>query len=273
MSPQCATCDQPAPAGVRICLRCERRLMGWLRDVPELLEELDVTITRQDKLTSNRVGGRSSEKPLMFNEHASDTRILLESTLRIWANALGWNPYIDVGPTNVYIRNRMHVIRMREDVGDLYADVQRGIRKARQAIDRPAEKVFAGPCNTEIIAFGGVAFCAADLYAKPGKATVVCRDCGAEHEVASRREWMLREIRNHSADASLMSGILTQLGFPISAYTIRRYARDELLEETGVDARGVPTYNIGLVLDTFTQKNSQKSLSKGIDRSDGLPVK
>ncbi len=251
------------PAGVRICFGCERRLAGWLRAIPDLLEDLEITITRQDHIGSSRVGGKSSETPLMFNERASKAKTDLIFALRYWSAQMGrtWRRLTPEEYAH-FLVTHMHAVRIYEDAGELYREVDRAVRKARQAIDRPAERVFAGPCNTEVQGFGGTAFCSADLYARPGKSVVVCRECGTEHDVPTRREWMLSEVRNYDADAALMSSILAGLGFKIDASTIRRYGAEGLLSVMGVGPNGAARYNIGQVLDTFAVKQERKKSGK-----------
>lgn len=256
----CSTCDKPCPDTITICSACEARLVGWLREVPWLLDELEVTITRQDRVVEKQPG-KSNEKPMMFNDRASDARDELLRTLRFYANAHGWQ-----GTRNpdVYLLGQMHAIRICDPKRSriLYHDINEDVHAAKQAIDRPADKVFAGPCNTEYRGLGGTAICSADLYAREGKATVRCRECGAEHDVQARREWMLKEVRNYEADAGLMASILTGLGFKIDSSTIRKYGADNLIEVRGKSATGAAKYNIGQVLDTFAVKQEGRRRKK-----------
>lgn len=256
----CSTCDKPCPDTITICSACEARLVGWLREVPWLLDELEVTITRQDRVVEKQPG-KSNEKPMMFNDRASTARLSLLAGLGSFARVYGWSGARLADPAG-YLLTRMHVIRMSDDAGMVYRDVDAAVRAAKQAIDRPADKVFAGPCNTEYRGLGGTAICSADLYAREGKATVRCRECGAEHDVQARREWMLKEVRNYEADAGLMASILTGLGFKIDSSTIRKYGADNLIEVRGKSATGAAKYNIGQVLDTFAVKQEGRRRKK-----------
>lgn len=254
----CSTCDKPCPDTITICSACEARLVGWLREVPWLLDELEVTITRQDQVVEKQPG-KSNEKPMMFNERASKAKDTLINALRFQASVHGWCPGTDPA---TYLLGCMHAVRLTEHTGNLYRAVQSTTRDALKAIDRPADKVFAGPCNTEYRGLGGTAICSADLYAREGKATVRCRECGAEHDVQARREWMLKEVRNYEADAGLMASILTGLGFKIDSSTIRKYGADNLIEVRGKSATGAAKYNIGQVLDTFAVKQEGRRRKK-----------
>ena len=64
-------CDTPV-ADASVCTTCTHRLTIALGDVPDLLTELDVDLTRQSR-SGNRVGGRSPETPLPFDGDASIT--------------------------------------------------------------------------------------------------------------------------------------------------------------------------------------------------------
>lgn len=84
------TCDQLTADTV--CDTCAHRLAVALRDVPALLEDLDVEITRQAR-GPRQPGGRSTEIPLPFASDASAARDTLVSTLGTWRRTLAGNPH------------------------------------------------------------------------------------------------------------------------------------------------------------------------------------
>lgn len=64
-------------------------------------------------------------------------------------------------------------------------------RRLRRLVDRPPSRQYAGRCH-----------CDAELYALEGKTTMHCQACGAEHDVASRREFLLREASDYLVTAT-----------------------------------------------------------------------
>lgn len=268
----CVTCDGKARTGVRMCRGCEHKLEAWLNDVPDLCEQLEVTITRQDKFQVGRDGGRSTTKPLPFNERASAIKHDLTHCLNFWAREIGltasdlqFHPLpksTDPKPVSEWLSSHKHLIVTHLSAGSCFRDIETAVRRSRQIIDRPPDKVFAGPCNTEVRGFGGSAFCTEDLYAQPGKPTAVCKMCHTEHDVQKRREWMLEQINGQAADAGLLASILNQLDFQISSSTIRRYGAEGLLTVVSRDAKGVPRYNVGEVIRVFFDKKERQKAGK-----------
>lgn len=256
----CSVCGGEARRGIQFCRTCDGRLTAWLREIPDLFIQLDITITRQDRFSVGREGGRSATRPLPFNEGASNARADLDLALVNAAKLLGGMADLSLGLSG-WLIDEADRIRTHLASAAIYAEIEQGVKRARRAIDRPAEKVFAGPCNTEISAYGGVAWCVEDLYALPGKETVTCRVCGTEHDVQSRREWMLAQLHDEEVDAGLMASTLTQLGFRIHSATIRRYAADGLLTVAS-RVNGTPRYRIGEVLNVFLVKKSQQGRKK-----------
>src|SRR5690242_11076732 len=81
----CAVCSAPTGDAGALCRTHTEKLVEDLRDVPHLVDELDITITRQDRVTTGSRVGRSAERPLAFNEHAAEKRSELWTTLHAWA--------------------------------------------------------------------------------------------------------------------------------------------------------------------------------------------
>src|SRR5690606_2934282 len=67
---------------------------------------------------------------------------------------------------------------------EAHGEITAAVRDARRVVDRPQERRFAGYCD-----------CGAALYARPGAATVRCRDCDADpYDVDERRQAMLAAV-------------------------------------------------------------------------------
>jgi hypothetical protein len=145
--------DTPGPASCGVCgsktgddgLLCRAhtvRLAGELREIPGLLLELDVTIWRGDRVTVGGDIGRSAERPLAWNEHASEKRAVLIDTL------LAWEIEVIALTNHGYVAKTVAALRMDETAGTAYDELVDAVRGVRRAIDRPdmATRFYAGPC-------------------------------------------------------------------------------------------------------------------------------
>jgi hypothetical protein len=258
----CAICSSPTGDSGRLCRTHTDQLATELATVPDLVDDLQITRTRQDRVTAEKHGGRSATKPLPWNEHAAQRAFELNATLNAWAldtsklgederDLLAEHHHSDTAAVARWIARNLRTLRQHQDAGQAYDELSNAIREARRAVDRPLERVFAGPCGVE--ADNGF-ICREDLYAAQGKTTAVCKGCGARHEMAQRREWMLSIIEDQVAYSGLLAGLVSNLGVQIGSSTIRRYAAAGRIKAISVDAKHRPLYRIGDVLDVFLKR-------------------
>lgn len=64
-------------------------------------------------------------------------------------------------------------------------------RQLRRMVDRPADRWYAGKCD-----------CGEDMYAIETNAEVSCRHCDATYDVASRREFLLKQAQDYHVTAT-----------------------------------------------------------------------
>lgn len=71
-------------------------------------------------------------------------------------------------------------------------------RALRRMVDRPADRWYAGKCSigTDEV------HCTTELYAVAGAKTLTCPGCGFEHDVSTRRDFLLREARAYLVTAT-----------------------------------------------------------------------
>lgn len=254
-------CDRPTH-GAFICVTCFDMLKRDLRGVEDLWAELEITRTRQANITRDRVGARSTTKPLPWNEHAAQIATELHSTLNAWALDLDQRGGIDdrdplslvtTEPADVaaWLLRNITAFQRNEEAGQAVDEIGDAIVRARRAIDLPPDKVFAGPCGARL---DDEQDCDEDLYGRPGKLRCWCMSCGAEHDMEKRREWMLSVVEDQVTHSGLLSGLVTSLGVPIASSTIRHYASRGRIKVISTDARRRPMYRIGDVLDVFLKR-------------------
>lgn len=162
---------------------------------PGLASELETTITRQDKLAVTSGPATSGEKPLNWNNRASEIAWDLKSTINAWAleaskrdedprdplAALG----IEMAPVAEWLIRNINTLRLLPDVGEAYSELTDAIKRAESAIDRSAfsSRFVVGPCpekdDEDVQCPGEVwAFVPIDLE-KPAIMTCQNEACGA----------------------------------------------------------------------------------------------
>jgi hypothetical protein len=215
--------------------------------VPLLARELETIQAKLDRIGERGPRG-SSEVPLGFRPMASEIADVLHTTLAVWARHVAVAqgvPLFDV-PAEHPTGLAAWLVRWREPIrhlpvaGQLVDEIGYAVKCARRAIDRPGDRIYAGPCDQ----------CETDLYTGHKANTVKCQACGAQYPIKERREWLLRGLREHLATAAEISqGIGDLYGQPINRKTINQWHRRNRLKEHGRTREGAPLFKVGDVLD------------------------
>ncbi|MGH3382374.1 MAG: hypothetical protein ACRDP6_47360 [Actinoallomurus sp.] len=241
-------CGRPAPHAT-ICGSCRDALHLDLSDlvldrqeadrknpVPSLITDLDTVLTRQTRY-QERAGGRSSTRPLPFDERASDALWALGDTLRAWARAVNWgDPSIRGCGQNLL--DHLNELATHPDAAQAVDELTAIVDQIRRVCDRPPVHMYLGPCG-----------CGTDLYTRQGSIIARCRECDLEYQVAERREWLLATAEDRLATATdIALAMPTLLGRELSASTVRNWAADGRLAAHGHDPHNRPLYRIGEVI-------------------------
>jgi hypothetical protein len=269
-------CDRPRRGSEHVCGACAGQLGRDLGDIPALVDQLEVTLSRQ---TSGGAGG-GNERPLPYDPRASEALDALRTTLVGWTRVLLDGMTRPEGPrcegcahpsctlidyttwprdtltdmARWLLRRHRSLIRhpaaqeIVEEVGDV-------VRAAGRVIDRPAERWYAGPCT-----------CGVDLYARVGAVRVMCLACGAEHHIDQRREYLLSSLRDMLATASQAAHILTQLlgsGVVLQPRTVRNWAVRGHIIAKGTDRQGRPLYRVAECEGMFVAELERQAKREG----------
>lgn len=268
-------CDRVMPGNLRVCRACSARLIRDLADVPSLGVNLEISLTRQARI-GDRGAGRSKETPIPWVQEAREAGDVLKSALVGWHRALAqgaplvsgplcaeydcdhpsceWAHLRRTPPANTpaglsawLLRHRARLLR-HPAVEEAVDEICDAVAQARIVVDRPADRIYAGPC----------AECDRDLYAQVGSSIVSCA-CGAVYGVTARREWMRREVEGLIGDSVWVAGVVTALGYPVSSSTIREWKRRGRITprsyapslNPGAEPR--PLYRVGDVIERITR--------------------
>ena len=144
-------------------------------------------------------------------------------------------------------------LRRRPEAPEAYSDLIAVASQLERIIDNPPTLKYAGPCN----------ICRKDLYVREGAGMVECRPCGMTYDMAGRREWLLEAAEDRLERAAHIAQAVTDLGSPISADRIRKWAERGRLIPHATDRLGRPLYRIGDVrelLKADTQREAQRGV-------------
>ena len=256
MTHNCETCARPISDGATFCVNCGHQLDNAIADISAyhgLAYDLDITTTRQARIGS-REGARSTETPVAYDQRASETSTHLRVVLASWARLIAEEtgdtlPADDLARIAAWLRPRVGWLRHHPAGAEAHNEILDAVRDARRVVDRPAERLYAGPCD-----------CGEDLYARTQAIYVECRnpECQTVWNVDERRVWLLR-----SAEDLLLTA--TEISRAIGTFTpsaVRGYAARRRLVQHGErveNGKLYPLYRLGDALDILAQQAERVS--------------
>lgn len=213
MIPTCR-CGQPAP-DTTICGRCEETLARDLGDVAALVEDLTITLARQDRIGERSIG-RSSDKPMPFHVKAGTVLADLHARLGSWVSALHDERTGYAGPTHercghascgrirpwpwpadnptalaAWLLTYMWRIRRHPAADEMCDEIHATMSDAKRAVDAPANRTAfpVGPCP-EVLEDDSA--CPGEVRAYiPWEETKPARmECGYCHTLYEPHQWL-----------------------------------------------------------------------------------
>lgn len=264
----CGVCGSPTGDSANLCRTHTDDLRDRITPVPVLVQDLEVTLTRQSR-TTQQDGGRSTETPLPWNENASAKAFELNATLNAWAldtSRLGEDErdlladvrHTDTALVAEWLIRNLPTLRQHPEAGQAYDEITESIREAHRAIDRPADPTPFGECGTQHVDV----VCRTVLYGYLDRPTVSCPGCGVQHSTAERLVWMLDHLRGMLATIPELVGIARLAGKRTSDDKLRLMASRGRFEQIG-DNRGKPTYRVADVLKALDERYKHRPTVAG----------
>lgn len=253
MQTRCTTCPRPVPDTAFGCPECAADLAYKLDQLAAILPELDTTIAKLDRIGSGGARASGAEIPLPYRPAAAERAGTIRNELTTWARVVheetGWQYAGDTSPAlATYLAKAVDWARYRQQWPEFHAGLRPLLGWTLGVVDRPADKVYLGPCRTKNPETGDM--CWADVTAIRGAAKGKCRDCGAVHDVAKSKEWLLNALEDHLARPVEIAAVLKQFGdAKVSYSTIAAYAASGQLVPHGQDGHGRDLFRIGDVLE------------------------
>lgn len=260
------TCDRPAASGL-MCGACQAELARALDAVPEVVRELDTTLSRQTSRTGAGSGEIETDRAALvlrptafpYSGKASDAIDELKTILVGWARVLMERdtsppPADTLASVAAWLRERLSALVAHEAAEEAHREILGAMGAAERAVDRHPDRWYAGVCAA---ALDGDERCQRDLYAKSAAAIVACPACGTRWDLVERRQWLLGMAEDVLATATEIARAVTTLGQPVTPEAIRGYVHRKQLFPHGsrvVGTREVPVYRLGDVLDILARR-------------------
>lgn len=276
MTVECATCDRPVIDAGYCCWPCSDRLSLELEEFAEChADELETTVTRQDRLGEGTAGRASAETPVPFNANASEVGWVVRNTLTTWTRAvldtrgltlpdkealmegplcragigcqhasclnIRWRVIEDpMGLASIarFLKGQIKWLRCQPFAQDAFEEIGYACRALRHAVDAPVPMMELGACETE--------GCEGRLRAPSSARYTKCRECESEYDVGERRRALLSMAEDRLETATGIADILTAWGVrAVPVNTVYTWANRRQLIKRGTDRDGRPLYRLG----------------------------
>jgi hypothetical protein len=238
--------------------RCPDELRAMLRRVRAVLTDLNVTLSRQDKIggpsvTSEIKRTKKVHQPLPYNVIASEAAdVLLAQTVTRWVVLIhrataGWTAPVPPDPIK-WMDEKADAICRRGFHAGLLEEVAAGLANAEDALDGAKAWMECGSCDS----------CGQRLAGKADRAHVECRSCGAVYDLSERRGRMLADAENRrvtATEAERLVGLLyvgneeRVRSDQLQRATVAKWYSRGTLDTMGNDSEGHPTFRFGDILD------------------------
>jgi len=258
---QCAACTRTSDGF--LCGPCADMIVADLRQVGWISDELDVTLSRQDRIGAQQGGhkpGKEVERPSPMNQAAAAAAWDLHYTLQRNVAHLSEQrglliDCVDTAPALAgWLIRHKDALRHDEAAGEAFTDVRDVVRKARRVIDAPIPRQYLLVCGADTVH----GKCPANLYGQKGRHTAICSQCQTTHDADKRREDMMVQARGTlGTPAELARLVRTLDGTVIDRKRIAYLVR---LGKVGPrpSADGNDRYVLGEVLDALVSIEGEK---------------
>ena len=222
-----------------LCQLCTKELGALLGELPWLLDQLDITVIRMDKLSTGVIG-RSSDNPSPINVGAMElSRTLrgqLGTIIRDVCESRGVQP-----PAKVWSNSRMaewigtHLgsVACDENAGQIYRELRNGTEGILAAINR-ISRMYCGPCTTVVghNPQGEDIECGHDLYAdREAVGDSRCVKC--QRSFNPREQLLITIKRRDLLPESALLETLETLGEKVSRVRLYDWIRAGSLQPRG----------------------------------------
>lgn len=251
------SCGKPTRDEAYVCDDCLGELAKDLGNVPWLVEQLDITLTKARGIdyaadtthtttrpTENKTidddGDPAADRAtiLLYHQGASEALSKLRRTLATWVRFCDEESIRHQSPNpnppaeslqamSGWLLWRIDGLGLSDMGADAVTEIASATARCWAVIDRPAERQYAGPCE-----------CGKDLYSKPGAKLTKCKACDREYDVEAMREWMRAGVRGRLVTAREGTTLLGRFDLPTAQKTIDSWHERKRILDHGCNAEG-----------------------------------
>lgn len=238
-------------------IQLKNRLATHLNRIPELLRDLDITITMQAKTGGTGGGGVAPKERNVFHIGASEVRssyhALLSGLCIIIDKDLGRFEYV-TDTTKLAQKAKAHAgwLATHDEAKNWVQELDDLAKERNRVVDRQAEgRVFAGQCPTE----ADGATCNTSLFTNKGEPNAHCPKCKATWDARTWRQEALQAAGIHQGTAIEISRAVSDpvTMEVIAPATIRQWACRGKLAPIGHNHLGKPVYQIRKVRNLWAR--------------------
>jgi hypothetical protein len=221
-----------------LCTLCAKEVHALLADLPWLLRQLDITVTRQDKLNLGVLGrsGNASPSPINIGamELARNLRNQLSTIVRDLAETNYQKLPADHTPAMAqWLYEHINEIACSPDAGHIVREIRGGTEAILGTINR-SSRMWCGPCTTVVghNRRGADIECGVDLYAQRDHiGDIQCPRC---RQVVNPREQLLTTIkRGDRLPEPKLLEIMESLGEKVSRVRFYDWVREGSIKPSG----------------------------------------
>ncbi len=245
----CPIDARPTLNNAVICQKCEDKLDRALGDLGSLLEDLDVTLTRQARKRPAPGNHERDDRPLPYELGASRVAGDLKAVLVGWARLVSEEREIaltcrdESGSIADWLMHHVHFLACHDAAADAYAEIIGAVGQIQRAIDRAPDRKLLGPCGSDI---DGVV-CDETLWIIDGAQTAHCRTCGTTWDARERILDALANATTVAQDATTLSRSFSLEGVALDTERIKKWRQRGHLTAAGTSPSGRPAYIVAHV--------------------------
>ena len=245
-----------------LCNLCTKELSALLADLPYLLDQLEITVIRQDKLSTGVIG-RSSDNPSPINvgamELSRNLRGQLGTTIRDLCEMRGQQPPVKTWSNSLmaeWIRLNISAVACSDSAGQIYRELRTGTDAVLAVINR-VSRMYCGPCTTVVrhSPQGEDIECGHGLYYdRESPQDIQCPKC--KLWVNPREQLMVHFRRRDLMSEKVLIEVMHSLGEPITEAVFDRWLRDKKITIRGY-------MHHGRIVAEYVQRGDPRVFSLG----------
>ena len=272
---ECQYCESTVRDDRTLCPVCTAFLHTLLSQVPGILEELDVALTRQARLRPVKGAAVLDAVELPYNLSAAEAARNIRTMLLPWVRVVHVGtgaPYQPKTSTAALARglwNWRAWLSRHHEAGRLLTELTGVVEDVRRIIDTRVEKVFVGSCRSIFNSEGERQHaCPEHMYAPARNVEFTCGKCGTVHHVKTRQQQAIAASENRVLPPQTIARALTRNGEALSVERLYNWVKRGLLKPAAIDPTSKrKLYRVGDVRDVMiatdaSPNNPRKALTE-----------